>query len=443
MNTTVDVAVVGAGSAGAAAAVAAAESGARTALYEASGQVGGTLAWQLLEHSAGFHDTAGVQAVGGFGQRLVDRMREFGVSPGHIRDDAGYTATRTPINHAELALTEAAMLADAGVRVSLHSPVVDVTREGTRIAELVTETRSGTKTARPGVVVDCSGDAVVAARGGVPCHTDAVDARQPASLTFKLGGVDFGPLLAYAKDHPEDLREGNIVGDPAAEHVNLWGFGALLVRGHMDGKLSLSRHEMHLAGWPRRDEAVVNVTRVPSSSPDEDWMGDAYLALARQVLELAAWFRTDVPGCANAYVAAVADRIGVRESRRVIGHYTLTADDVLGARRFPEAIARGAFPIDIHDSRSATMSHTDQLVTTFDIPYGCLVADGVDNLLLGGRCVSSTHEANGSVRITASCFATGEAAGVAAALATRDGRAAHAVDLSELRATLNERGAIL
>lgn len=442
MSRSVDVAVVGAGSAGVAAAVAAAETGANTALLEAGGQVGGTLAWQLLEHSAGFHDVSGNQAVGGFGQRLVDRMRAYGVSPGHVRDDVGYTATRTPVNHAELALTEATMLADAGVALSLHSPVVAVTRSGSRVDELVTESRSGRAAIRPAMVVDCSGDAVVAARAGITCHTDAVDARQPASLTFKLGGIDFALLLAYAKDHPDDLREGNIVGDPSAEHVNLWGFGALLRAGHADGRLSLLRNEMHLAGWPRRGEAVVNVTRVPSSSPDDDWAGDAYLTLARQVLELAAWFRTAVPGCANSYVAAVADRVGVRESRRVAGRYTLTSDDVVGGRRFPDAVARGAFPIDIHDGHSATLSHTDQLASTFDVPYGCLVAADVDNLLLGGRCVSSTHEANGSVRITASCFATGEAAGAAAALAAKNGTPAHALDVAELRKLLGDRGAI-
>jgi hypothetical protein len=286
-----DVVVVGGGSAGAAAACAAAESGARTALVERAGQVGGTLAWQLLEHSAGFHDVSGSQVVAGFGQGLVDLLSGFGGTPGHIRDDVGYTATRTPVNHAELALAEAIMLAEAGVQVWLNCTVAGANRRGNRLIQL------------------------------------------------------------------------------------------------------------------------------------EGWTADGHQAFRPRV-------------------AAVADRIGVRESRRIVGEYTLTAEDVLGAARFSDAVARGAFPVDIHSADSPTLSHTQQPDHAYDIPYRCLVAAGTDNLLMAGRCISATREASGSARITATCFATGEAAGAAAALAARDGIPARHIDVEELRASLTARGAL-
>ena len=119
-----------------------AEEGARTLLLEASTAVGGTLAWQLLEHSAGFHDGQGNQVIAGFGERLVRQMRETGSSPGHVRDDVGYTATRTPVNHVELALTEAVMLGKAGVQLWLSAPVVATQRSGDRIVALTDDAPS-------------------------------------------------------------------------------------------------------------------------------------------------------------------------------------------------------------------------------------------------------------------------------------------------------------
>lgn len=440
MREQADVVVVGGGSAGVAAAVAAAESGAATILVEAAGTVGGTLAGQYLEHSAGFHDVHGEQVVAGFGQRLVDRLVAYGSSPGHVRDDVGYTASRTPVNHAELALTESVLLAEAGVRVWTHAPAVAVRRDEARIAELDVATPDGLRTLRPGSVVDASGDAVIAHHAGARFQADR-PARQPASLTFVLAGIDFGPLIAYLAANPGQLRAGSRLPDPSAEHVNLWGLGDLLAAGHAAGALSLRRTELHLAGWPRRGEAVVNVTRVPAGDPGTTWTGDAHAGLAAQVLEFAAWFRTYVPGCAYSRLAAVADRVGVRESRRILGDYTLTRDDVRDGRRHDDAVARGAFPIDIHAADQPGLSHTDAVRSAYDIPYRCLTTPDVTNLLAAGRCVSSTHEANGSVRITATCFATGEAAGTAAALAAARGQGAAQVDIAGLQRALAARGA--
>ncbi|MBV8400127.1 MAG: FAD-dependent oxidoreductase [Acetobacteraceae bacterium] len=161
------------------------------------------------------------------------------------------------------------------------------------------------------------------------------------------------------------------------------------------------------------------------------------------MLEFARWFRQIVPGCDQSYVAAVANRVGVRESARVVGRHTLTRDEILNPKPCEHAIAQAAFPIDIHEPDKPSLSHTEQLSRPFGIPYGCLIADGLDNLLLAGRCISSTHEANGSVRITATCFATGEAAGVAAAMAARQGVTASNVTVAGVRQRLRDRGAIV
>lgn len=440
---TVDVLVVGAGSAGVAAAVAAAEEGSTTLLVEASGAVGGTLSGQLLEHSAGFHDVHGNQVIAGFGQRLVDRLVQEGASPGHVRDDVGYTATRTPLNHVELSLVEAQFLAEAGVRVWLHATLVDAQQDGQGLTRCVLETRDGRKTVLCRAVVDTSGDAVAARLAGAQVHTDAAGQQQPLSILFKLGGVDFELFLAYARANPDDFRAGSTFGTAQTSDINLWGFGSLLKAGHAAGELSLEREEMHVAGWPRRAELVVNVTRYAARTEDADWTGAAYLQLAQQIMEFARWFRRRIPGCANAYVAAVGNQVGVRESARIVGLYTMTAADVLGGARFHDRIARGAFPIDIHAANQPGLSHTERVEVDFDIPYRSLVVDGLNNFFVAGRCLSSSHEANGSLRITATCFATGEAAGVAAAMATRHKLGAAGVSVGDLQAHLRARGALI
>ena len=439
----VDVLVVGAGSAGVAAAVAAAEEGAATLLAEASGAIGGTLSGQLLEHSAGFHDVHGNQVVAGFAQRLVDRLVEAGASPGHVRDDVGYTATRTPLNHVELSLVEARFLAEAGVRLWLHAPVVEVTQCGDGLTKCEFETRSGRRTVRCRAIVDTSGDAVAARLAGARVHGDAAGGQQPLSILFKLGGVDFERLLAYAQANPDDFRAGSKFGTAQDADINLWGFGALLKAGYAAGELSLERHEMHVAGWPRRAELVVNVTRYAPGTDDVDGAGIAYLRLAQQIMEFARWFRRRVPGCANAYVAMIGNQVGVRESARIVGQYTMTADDVLGGARFPDRIARGAFPIDIHAANQPSLSHTERVDVDFDIPYRALVVDRLRNFFVAGRCVSSSHEANGSLRITATCFATGEAAGVAAAMTARRDGLAGPLRVEDVQVRLRARGALI
>lgn len=436
-----DVVVAGAGSAGVAAAVSAAESGARTVLIEASGAVGGSLAWQLLEHSAGFHDVTGTPVVGGFGQRLIDLLRTAGGSPGHIRDDVGYTATRTPVNHAELAMAESVMLRDAGVTLVLHSRVDDAVTVDGWIRRVDAVGPVGQFSIEGSTFVDATGDAALAAVAGAGFQPDQAR-RQPASLLFKISNLDFAALLRYARENRDDFRPGSIIGAAEDEHVNLWGFGRLLEAGWAEGRLSLRRTELHLAGWPKRGEAIVNVTRTPLTGLSGTAAGAGYLELQQQLLEFARWFRESVPGGTDSYLSAAADRIGVRESRRVVGLTTVTEADVLAGAPAADAVGRAAFPIDIHDAASAGLSHTDAVGSGYDIPYRCLVVRGVENLLVAGRCVSSTHEANGSLRITATCFVTGEAAGVAAALAARSGMPASDVDPVAVRHALRARGVL-
>ena len=194
---------------------------------------------------------------------------------------------------------------------------------------------------------------------------------------------------------------------------------------------------------PYPDEVTVNMTRVVDIDPlDPDDLTRAEVAARAQVMQLYEFFRRNVPGFANARIAATAAQIGIRESRRIVGEYTLTRDDVL-SRAHVRRRGRAQRVSDRHSqSRRAAARRRYRLPpgAAYEIPYRCLVPALVDDLLVAGRCISTTHEALASTRLTPTVMTLGQAAGTAAALAVRDGVAPRRVRASELRARLERDG---
>ena len=437
-----DVVVAGGGTAGIVAAVAAARNGAWVLLVERGGFLGGHIGTQLLEHSAGWFDSAGNRIVGGLPEELAERLRAAGASPGHVGDDTGYTRFRLPVRHEEFKSVVSGWLDEAGVDVLLQSLAVGVlAHDGA--AALVVENKSGRGAYAAPVMVDATGDADVAALAGCRFLAEPGTETQPVSLLFKLGGVDHAPLIEHVEAHPEEFK----LGVPPAElrgreHINLWGFGPWLEAAHRAGVLSLRRNELHWSGWTRTGEAVVNASRVAADATSAEALSRAELVLRRQVLEFLAFFRAYVPGCVNVHLAATAACVGVRESRRLAGAYVLTDADVRRGRRFDDAVVRGGFPIDAHDAWGAGMTSTETLPSSYDIPYRCLLPETVDGILVAGRALSAERKALASARISGTCMAMGQAAGTAAALAVRAGVSPRAVDVDRLRQQLVAQGAI-
>jgi hypothetical protein len=256
--------------------------------------------------------------------------------------------------------------------------------------------------------------------------------------------VNHARLLDHVEAHPDDFKLG--VGPEALRgrpHINLWGFGALLRQAHAAGVLSLARNELHYAGFVETGEAVINATRVAADGTDAESMARAEVVLRRQVLEFLAFFGTFVPGCESAFLAATASCVGVRESRRIAGRSVLTDEDVRRGRRFPDAIARGGFPIDSHDPTGTSMDAAEHVPTGYDIPFGALVPARGANVIVAGRCISAERRALASARITGTCMATGQAAGTAAALSACAGIEVAGIDLASLQRRLRDQGAIL
>jgi hypothetical protein len=167
----------------------------------------------------------------------------------------------------------------------------------------------------------------------------------------------------------------------------------------------------------------------------------AQIAGLRQVMETMAFLKKYVPGFAHATLKGIANRLGVRETRRIRGEYELTQEDLEDGRRFDDRIGRSSAPLDIHDPGGA--AQTWILTKAHDIPYRCLVPLGIDGLLVAGRCISATHDALASVRFQPACMVTGQAAGVAAAMAARLQTVPRRLDITELQRRLTAQGAIL
>ncbi|MGB8151676.1 MAG: FAD-dependent oxidoreductase [Candidatus Cybelea sp.] len=434
-----DVLVVGGGNAGCAAAIAAARHGARTLLLERYGFLGGTATAAMVGPWMTFH-SAKERIVGGIAQEMVERLMRKGASPGHLADSSDYVATITPFDPEVHKALLFEMMQEAGVSLLLHAYFLSAQLDGEAVCGATFATVGGTRTYRGRVVIDATADALVASSAGVPTQQGDERGRvQPATLMFRLSHVDLAALAAYLREHPDEMRSSL----PPQERVPaaltaVAGLNGLWERARADGLVDVPRELVSFFISPYPDEVTVNMTRVVNIDPlDPDDLTRAEVESRLQAMQLLEFFRRRVPGFAGARIAATGTQVGIRESRRIVGRYTLTRDDVLQARRFDDAVARSAYPIDVHNpSGSGTSTQRLAPGESYEIPYRTLLPVNREQLLVAGRCISTTHEALASTRLTPTVMTLGQAAGTAAALACARGVRVADIDTNELRAQL-------
>lgn len=441
-----DVLVVGGGNAGCAAAIAAARHGARTLLVERYGFLGGTATASMVGPWMTFH-SGSKRIVGGIAQEIVERLQRMGGSPGHLHDSSDYVPTITPFDpeiHKALLFE---MTSEANVSLLLHAYFLRAHTDEGVVTGATFATVGGERTYEARSVIDATADAYLAASAGV--QTQQGDERgrvQPASLMFRLSHVDLSKTATYVRMHPDQMRTSLKAHERTAPALTaVAGLYDLWNAALAEGSVEIPREVVSFFITPYPDEVSVNMTRVTDIDPlDPDDLTRAEVQARAQVMQLLQFFRSRVPGFENARIAATATQIGIRESRRIVGEYTLTRDDVLNGRRFHDAVARSAYPIDIHNpSGSGTTTHRLQPGESYEIPYRCLVPARVDGLLVAGRCISTTHEALASTRLTPTVMTLGQAAGTAAALSNQAGVRLRSVDTERLRALIIDDGVVL
>jgi glycine/D-amino acid oxidase-like deaminating enzyme len=441
-----DVLVVGGGQAGLGAALGAAVAGARVILAERYGFLGGNATAALVMPWMSYHTQSpgprvtstrlmpgdhglGQPVIAGVVQTFLERLVRSG---GAIRPSPE-TGCTVPFDPEVFKLVAMDLLDEAGVRCLLHSLASDVgEKEGLR--HVVFETKSGPVVISARAVVDCTGDGDVAVRAGAAFETGRTEdgLTQPMTLMFRMAEFQYTAFQGYVREHPDQWR-------------GVHGLWDLIRQATEAGELNLPREDLLMFGTPHEREVAINSTRITRVLGTDVWdLTYAEWEGRRQVRQIAGFLKRYVPGFENAYVVQSGVNVGVRESRRIVGEYRLTADDLLTARRFEDVVARGSYPLDIHNpAGKGTSLRRLQAGKAYDVPLRALIPKGAEGLLVAGRCVSGTHEAQSSYRAMPISMATGQAAGVCAALAAARGVAPRDVSISDVQAELLRQGADL
>jgi len=428
-----EVLVLGGGPGGVAAAISAARAGAKVVLVERFGAFGGTWTSGLLSsimpypHVKGlFHEIiTRLDARGGWRCAGRDDPYDWHTQKAEGVRRHGWGGT---YDAEKLKIVLDEMVVEAGVTPYFFLVAASVLRDGDRIVGVVVESKEGRRVITADVFIDATGDGDIATLAGVPCAAgrEFDGGMQPMTMIFKMDGVD------------DDAATAACVADPSLARA--WQAAKAA------GEVTVPRENVLLSPMPVPGQWVFNTTRILGR--DGTRVRDVSAAMIegrRQVDEIARFMRRHIPGFADARVSETAAHIGVRETRRVRCDYTITGDDLLRQVRFPDAIARGNWAIDIHNPNGeGTDFRQFAEGEYFEIPYRSLCARGLSNLLVASRCIDCTHEAHAAIRITPQIVAIGEAAGLAAALVTGEGdREIRSVDLDRLRRTLRERGAFV
>ena len=410
-----DVVVAGGGPAGVGAAAAAARNGARTLLVERSAGLGGMMTSGMV----GMIRTAGDN--GGVVRELRERLQADGA--------AWVTETHAWVNHCAARVAALEIVSEAGADVAFWSLVCAVEMDGRRLAAATIADKQGQRRVTAKAFVDATGDGDLAALAGAAFDKGgAAGQLQAVSLNFQLVGVD-------AERVPSSEEVSAACADGLAK-------GELEFPAHIRSTGRGSPRLGHPAGlYHFQTDLAMNV-----DSCDADSLSAGEALCQRRVLKMWRFLRNRFAAYRDSQIVNIASMLGLREGRRVRGVKTVTEDDVLKARKFPDAVSRCSWYMDLHDGQDKQPIETYRSSRRpppgdwYEIPYGCLVPVEVDGLLTSGRCVSSTRPANGSLRLQPTCMNLGQAAGVAAALCARQGRQPRDLDGAALNAQLREQG---
>jgi len=420
-----DLIVVGAGLTGVAAAVSARRQGMEVLLIEKAGFLGGAPATCLINPFMPYCTKVedGKLALSqGFFAELQGLLREVGGYVGGTNTLAeGSRHEELHEEYVKLALDR--LIVREGVQPLFHAYLCGVEKEGDTIQAVQVATKCGVLRFEAKYFVDCTGDADLAVMAGCPFHLGREDGLcQPMTLCFRIGNID---IPTFDKNRP--LMQKLYKQFQAEGKIKNPRENVLLFYTHVDGMLHF------------------NTTRVVKLDPTNPFdVTNAEMMAREQMFELYYFLRDNIPGCEKSQLLYSAGEIGVRESRMIDGEYLLNQDDLVNCVKFEDRIAAGNYDIDIHNPEGTGTSHYYFAPGTwYTIPYRSLLPKNTNNLLVAGRCISTTHEAQASIRIMPIVATLGHAAGVAAGLANKAGVGVKDIDVKQLQNQLEAEGAFI
>lgn len=441
-----DVLVVGGGPAGIGAALGAASCGGKVLLVERYGFFGGNATAALVMPLMSFHtqkasaqkpkDSSLFPTDHGPGQAVIEGCLKYFLerlikAGGAITPslDTGYTVPFDPEIFKLIALE---LLDEANVDFLFHSFASEVITENNCVKGVVFETKSGPIVIYAKTIVDCTGDGDIAAHAGAPFDVGREEDHlvQPMTLMFRMTDFEHSGFENYVKEHPDQWK-------------SVHGLWDLVQKATAKNELQLPREDILFFATPHEKELSINCTRVVQVLGTDVWdLSYAEWQSRLQMRQIVAFLKKYVPGFEKTYTVQSGVNVGVRETRRIHGEYQLTADDILNAKKFPDAIAHSTYPVDIHNPKGkGTVLKKLPEGEYYEIPLRSLLPQGIENLFIAGRCISGTHEAHSSYRVMPVSMATGQAAGVAAALSAKYGK--QEASYQAVRAELIRQGANL
>lgn len=403
MSKSVDVLVAGGGTAGSVAAIASARLGLKTMVVERLNCLGGTTTAGLVTPLMG-NSIQGQPLNRGLNAELKERLSALGGGKDDYFDPELLKSV----------LDELAT--DSGVTVWTSSTITGVDVKDGKIEAAIVNNECKI---RAKIFIDCTGDAQLAYLAGAPCVEghEKTGLHQPMTLRFILGNVQLEKLRAFLREDPTSYEEGiNFASGIMTQ---------LVERAVAEGILSSQENIQFFSLPGRKHELAMNCPRLVGFDPlSEESLGQAVRYGRKRIRELIKFFRHYIPGCQEACVSQTASLVGIREGRRIVGRYTLTKDDYLNQRKFNDGVVQNNYQIDIHPNEHGGEATLVSLPADsfHEIPFGSLLPQGIDNLLVAGRCISTDFACQAAIRIIPNCRNLGEVAAQAASLAIKTGR---------------------
>ena len=434
MDVFYDVIVAGGGPAGVSAAMAAARSGAKTLLIEANGSLGGTVTNGSLPAFCPFGNTD-EPLIQGIGLEILEALRAETKLPSYYEDSPEKPLYNWfPVDGEALKRILDDKVLSSGCELLLHAHFVGCETEDGVIRSVTVHTPGGLETFAAKTFIDCTGDGVLSAEAGCEIQLGNEEGLvQSGTLCFKIAPFDTERFIRYAEETGEG---GNLLHACA--------------RAIADGAFPEGETKVAGISFPYPGVAVLNFGHIYGIDPlNAASLTRAEVEGRKMLPELLRFLRNYVPGAENAVIVSSGPAVGIRESRRVMGDYVLTKEDFFRRADFDDAIAYYCYPIDIHALRPGEQTkewnelyynRRYQPGEAYGIPYRCLTPKGIKNLLTAGKIISCDPIMLGSVRVVPCCFATGQAAGTAAAMAARSDISVRSVDPTVLRDSLKRKG---
>lgn len=419
-----DVIVVGGGIAGVSAAVRAGKEKAKTLLIEHYGFVGGMSTAGMVSPFMK-HQVNGDTLVKGVFQDIENEMRKRN---GMI-DNGFYANTfRTAAYH---------LLSEANCSILFNSEIIKVNRIDNRIKSLTVLVENQQIDIEADVFIDTTGDAQILYLGDFPWvkGDETTGKLQALTLFFRMGNIDIQKATDYVKNHKDDFFKWMTYDFDFTKIISIAGYFSNVKKAIEEGRLNPDVEYIFFTTLPESGEGSFNTSNILGmDASTSESLTQAEMIGRNQVYQVVQILQNEIPGFENSYLLETAVQVGVRETRRAVGDYIVTGNDIKNGSKFDDAIARGCYGIDIHGQKDESSRMEDlEEGQYYEIPLRSLIVKDADNLLVAGRCISSTREGHSALRIMPTSAATGEACGALAALASKNNMKVREINHQEVR----------